>query len=411
MKGEIQSDRIFTVHLDGDKNTEELLEKGNYAAIVRQYITKEGFAVKKHPPVTRQIALFKPTPKDIPFSVRVFLKLISYSSKVYKSGGDKKFVSCELALAELKQAQSGLLQPTYEEALYFGIQHPNAVGDHELVIFPHEPVLCPGGEKRVLVFVRINGELQLQTREFCFKYYPSGVVFAAIRREPSISELIKQLRIDKQASLKKAQAAQKEEREKISEIAHRLLGREPKRIEIFRIGQQLEGACPEVRRRLENCFFSNEDRLFVIKNHPALAMLAWEGMNWGRTAENLLFIIEYGPEEARKAAWEKLKDRYPEKSHFAYVAVYGNGLQREAIGKFLECNPSSEEVNRLALQCFLTRQELEKEYGEPLPSPSLLAEERNRTEKNEERRLCRQPPQLTKPSKHQIREMALELLA
>ena len=94
-----------------------------------------------------------------------------------------EFVECdfdpssEQALEELKRR--GLKQPTKEDALEFGKEHPKEQRKRPIV-FLHKPVLDPNGSRRVLVLDEDDGERNLRLGRFDDRW-PRHDVFAGVR--------------------------------------------------------------------------------------------------------------------------------------------------------------------------------------------------------------------------------------
>ena len=113
------ADNVFTITCKGVYGTSDLVALGRYDWS-NDWITNERFSLAKHDPVVRTIELIEfdhdPT-----------------SEKVLGEFGRR-----------------GLERPTYEDALYFGIQYPEEQRKHP-VVFLHEPVLDPDGDRDVLV--------------------------------------------------------------------------------------------------------------------------------------------------------------------------------------------------------------------------------------------------------------------
>lgn len=110
---------VFQITCEGSHKTSELVRMGNYDR-VSDWITDERFPVQKHASVSRSIELVEfdhdPTSEEV--------------------------------LAEF--SRRGLNRPTHEDALYFGVKHPEEQRKRPIV-FLHEPGQFPGGSRRVLV--------------------------------------------------------------------------------------------------------------------------------------------------------------------------------------------------------------------------------------------------------------------
>ena len=124
----------FSITCEGSYKTSELVVQGDYGW-PDNWITDELFPIQKHAPVGRTIELVEFDHE--PPSEEVLEKL----------------------------AQRGLERPTYEDALYFGIQHPEEQRKRP-VVFLHEPVLRPDGDRGVLVLEERAGERDLYLLRF-----------------------------------------------------------------------------------------------------------------------------------------------------------------------------------------------------------------------------------------------------
>ncbi len=117
---------VFTLALQGKAKASELVRQGKYYW-VNDWITDKRFPIQEHALVSRTIELVKfdhdPTSEEV--------------------------------LTEL--ARRGLERPTYEDALYFGIEYPEEQRKHP-VVFLHELVLDPAGNRLVLVLVEDAGK-------------------------------------------------------------------------------------------------------------------------------------------------------------------------------------------------------------------------------------------------------------
>lgn len=110
---------VFQLTLEGNATASELVKRGQYNWH-NDWITDERFPIRSHDPMNRIVELveFDHDPES------------------------------EEVLAEF--ARRGLERPTYEDALYFGVQCPEEQRKRPIV-FLHEPVLDPDGDRRVLV--------------------------------------------------------------------------------------------------------------------------------------------------------------------------------------------------------------------------------------------------------------------
>lgn len=151
----------FNITLVGTFTAPELVTQGKYDWST-EYITVERFPLADHQTVSRTIALV--SFDNVPTSEKVLL-------------------------AEF--AASGLERPTYEDALYFGIQHPE-VSRNRPVAFPHKSVQKPGGPG-VLVLSESVGERGIGERGIGLRWFDpkdaitnkgwgSGCIFAGVRK-------------------------------------------------------------------------------------------------------------------------------------------------------------------------------------------------------------------------------------
>ena len=131
---EIENSIVFLLTLGGSFSTSELIRKGGYDWF-NDWITDERFPIQKHEPVERRLEFvefdYDPSSEDV-----------------------------------LKEFESrGLERPTYEDALYFGIEHPEEQRKRP-IIFLHEPVLDPRGDRSVLVLNEDGGKRKLNLGYF-----------------------------------------------------------------------------------------------------------------------------------------------------------------------------------------------------------------------------------------------------
>lgn len=140
---------VFSITLDGLFKASELVKQGKYDSS-NDWITDERFPIKKHVPLDRTIELFEfdhdPSEDEV--------------------------------LEELKRRD--LERPTYEDALYFGIKHPEEQRKRPIV-FLHEPVRGPHGDLDVLVLHGSAGLRLLDLRWFG-RRWPRRDVFAGVRK-------------------------------------------------------------------------------------------------------------------------------------------------------------------------------------------------------------------------------------
>lgn len=125
---------IFKIICKGSHTTSELIKLGKYYW-GNDWITDKRFPLEKHASTTRNIELVEfdhdPTSEEV--------------------------------LEEL--TRRGLDKPTYEDALCFGIQHPEEQRKHPIV-FLHNPVFDPFGNRGVLVLDEHSGLRGLSLRWF-----------------------------------------------------------------------------------------------------------------------------------------------------------------------------------------------------------------------------------------------------
>lgn len=140
---------VFRIACEGSYMTSELVARGKYDWS-NNWITDERFPIQKHEPVSRTIELVKfdhdPTSEEV--------------------------------LAEF--SRRGLERPTHEDALYFGIEHPDEQMKRPLV-FLHEPVQGPGGRLGVLVLDGHVGGRNLRLDWFG-SGWPRDDLFAGVRK-------------------------------------------------------------------------------------------------------------------------------------------------------------------------------------------------------------------------------------
>lgn len=97
----------FEIMLEGGIPASKLYSMGQYGGPMPEEVTDKRFPMTDHKPTKRTVVLLQRT---------------------YGEGYDK-------LMAEFKR--HGLERPTYEDAFYFGIQHPEQQLKHEDIIFPH----------------------------------------------------------------------------------------------------------------------------------------------------------------------------------------------------------------------------------------------------------------------------------
>lgn len=136
---QIIDSHVFSITLEGSHKASELVALGKYGWS-DDWITDERFPIMEHAPETRTIELVK-----------------------FKHDHDP---TTEESLSEL--AHRGLERPTYEDAFYFGIQHPEEQRKHPIV-FLHEPVQ-KRGSRFVLILGGRAGRRLLDLRWFDFRW-------------------------------------------------------------------------------------------------------------------------------------------------------------------------------------------------------------------------------------------------
>ncbi|HEX9722391.1 MAG TPA: hypothetical protein VGA53_03945 [Candidatus Paceibacterota bacterium] len=139
----------FTITCEGRK-TSELVRLGKYDW-TKDWIVDERFPIEPHEPVTRTIEFiecdYDPSSKEV--------------------------------LEELER--HGLKGPTYEDALEFGVEHPEQQRKRPHV-FLHEAVLGPSGYRFVLALGGDAGYRRLDLPWFGRRWHRAGV-FAGVREE------------------------------------------------------------------------------------------------------------------------------------------------------------------------------------------------------------------------------------
>jgi len=128
--------RLFTITHDGRRSVTELVRIGSFT-VCKRYFTDEFFPIEPHEPVTRTIVL-----------VEI----------------DDDHIIPEQVLYEFEQR--GLSRPTYEDALYFGIEYLKGLVGQDIV-FLHEPVEVTdpyNGRARPMV-IKLSSRLQLDLED------------------------------------------------------------------------------------------------------------------------------------------------------------------------------------------------------------------------------------------------------
>jgi len=152
---EVATSRVvatFTIVCEGSWKTSELVKQGGYDLVKNSndFITDKLFPIENHDPLDRTIELFK-----------------------FDHDPSDKEVQEELL-------RRGLEPPTYEDALYFGIKHPEEQREH-LVVFRHTPVLdCFTFEYILVLGEDASGRYLEATWPEQWKGHPC--VFAGIRK-------------------------------------------------------------------------------------------------------------------------------------------------------------------------------------------------------------------------------------
>ena len=143
-----QMKNVFRLTKIGDgRTTEELVRSYNY---VNSNINSTNFPVRPMESGAREIVLL---------------------------GFDRE-VNSEDAIAEA--VKQGLERPVYEDALYFGVEHPDVQREWP-VAFLHEPWRDPDGYRRVLHLWRCAGGRDLNLYDFGIRWY-RGCRFAFVRK-------------------------------------------------------------------------------------------------------------------------------------------------------------------------------------------------------------------------------------
>ncbi len=112
-------EKSFTLKIGGDRTMDEMVQAGAYDG-VHSFINQQNLPLEQRAPIEVAVEL-------------VDLERIAFSAD---------------ALEEFEKR--GLRRPTYEEAVYFGVQHPDAQR-HRPIVWPHEPFQHADGSPRVLV--------------------------------------------------------------------------------------------------------------------------------------------------------------------------------------------------------------------------------------------------------------------
>lgn len=144
------SREVFTLTLEGAYKVSELVKQGKYDW-VNDWITDECFPLE-----------FESLP------MRHTIELVEFEHDS----------TSEEVLAEFERLE--LERPTYEDALYFGIQYPEEQRKYPIV-FLHEPVQGPCGRRHILGLDERVGKRRLNLRWFDNGWLQKDV-FAAVRK-------------------------------------------------------------------------------------------------------------------------------------------------------------------------------------------------------------------------------------
>ena len=132
----------YRVTQGGPRTTEALVEAGRYG-YAHSCVTSENFPVRAG----------GPAPRDHEIVLLAFAHLVNAAQ----------------VLAEA--ARLGLERPSYEDALYFGVEHPE-VQQHHPVIFLHEPWVGFFGRRDVLCLWSNAGRRELGLEGFDDEWSP-----------------------------------------------------------------------------------------------------------------------------------------------------------------------------------------------------------------------------------------------
>lgn len=143
-------DNIFRITCEGLCKTSELVKRGKYGWSDND-ITDKLFPLQEHAPVNRRI------------------ELIRFNDSL----------TSEEVLAEFNNR--GLECPTYEDALYFGIEHPEEQRKYPIV-FLHEPVRDQHDDRYVLILSEDASRRYLDLVNFFASNWFWNDVFAAVRK-------------------------------------------------------------------------------------------------------------------------------------------------------------------------------------------------------------------------------------
>lgn len=137
-----------TIMCEGSHTASELVKLGKYEWS-DDWITDERFRLKEHKPMSRTIELVK--------------------------------LDCRSTSEEVLQEflRLGLERPTYEDGLYFGVQHPDQQRKRPIV-FLHEPIMGPLGHPCVIVLSCGSSDRNIGLDRFEYAWDHS-YVFACVR--------------------------------------------------------------------------------------------------------------------------------------------------------------------------------------------------------------------------------------
>lgn len=144
-----QAKNLFRITVGDGRTTEGLVRDGRYD-YANSYIISQNFPMRSRKPGVKEVVLLE----------------------------FDRDVTSEEAIAEA--TRQGLERPTYEDALYFGIQYPD-VQRERLVVFLHEPWRDPNGYLFVVCLWRRIGRRGLDLRWFGLRW-GRGSRFAFVRK-------------------------------------------------------------------------------------------------------------------------------------------------------------------------------------------------------------------------------------
>jgi len=144
---------IFRLNVGGNRNTEQVVAKGNYG-YANPWINSKNFPWRRR-------------------QGKRTLELVDMAEHGFPS--DYSFADSLAVLQNL-----GLERPVYEDGLLFGEQHPEKQREHA-IMFPHEPILVADGRPRVVCLWGDVGDRELYLFWTGFGWY-SPVRVAGIRK-------------------------------------------------------------------------------------------------------------------------------------------------------------------------------------------------------------------------------------